>query len=423
MKDLAKNNVAAASRNLHHIPTFGRWDDLYLFVDTPLESKAFAFMKKQLALDVTCKTPSLLAKWLKSENTSSKESRILATKTREAFGMTSRQYRKTLSTLRERINVLERLMSARQWDKIEFDKIPSRAGLIYKNAFARHDIERAKAKVEVQTYAQFAKDTTTKVNAKALYPYDVVGKVIEKDREAGYSYWGSRGKNVALDDVDRLMINKYWDNLTDYFNGASLNALAIVDTSASMLSGCGSTTPMNIAVSLGLYCADKAKGPFAGHYISFSRNAKLVATEGVDFYDKVQRIYKSNICENTNLVSAFNLVLETAVRNGCKQEDLPDALIVISDMQIDSSCGYYNSNNIVTDMEVMRQKWGRYGYRMPKLIYWNVNASKDTILDRGSNVSYVSGASPVIFQQIMQNKSQIDLMMDKLNSERYARVS
>ena len=75
MKWLVQYDRDAAMRNLKHIPEFGRWDDLYMFVGTALEKDAFAFMKEQLALDVTCKTPSLLAKWLKSENTSSQKSR------------------------------------------------------------------------------------------------------------------------------------------------------------------------------------------------------------------------------------------------------------------------------------------------------------------------------------------------------------
>ena len=169
MKYMAKHNADAVRDMIQHIPEYGRWDDLYVFVDTPLEKDAFEFIKGQLALDVQCKTPSLLGKWLKSENTSSAESRKLAHITKTYMGMTSRQYRKTLSILRARINIVERLMSENRWDEIEFDKIPSRAGLIYKNAFARHDIEREKS--GARTYEDFAKDTTTKVNAKALYPY------------------------------------------------------------------------------------------------------------------------------------------------------------------------------------------------------------------------------------------------------------
>lgn len=401
MKYMANTEAARIRPLLEYVPEFGRWDDLYVFVDTPLAEDAFNLMKKQLALDVSCKTPSLLAKWLKSENTSSQESRILGNLTRIHFGMSHKQYRKTLSILRERIKVLERLMSANRWDEIEFDKIPSKAGIKYKNAFARRDIIKAK-------YEAFAKDTNTKVNAKALYPYEVV--------RAAINYYARH-----CDNTNRLMVNKYWDNLSDYFEGASFNGLAVVDTSGSMTWGGDSVRPIDIAISLGLYCADKAKGPFHGYYVSFASRPQLIATEGADFCDKVKRIYQTNLCDNTNLEATFDLLLNTALRNHTPQDEIPENLIVISDMEIDAARGYYthNSNTPEALMESIHKKWEQYGYKMPKLIYWNVNARNNTILDKSENVSYVSGASPVIFQQIMSGKTGFDLMIDKLNNERY----
>ena len=430
MKDLATYNTDAAKRNLKFVPEFGRWDDLYIFVGTPLEKDALSFMKEQLALDVQCKTPSLLAKWLKSENTSSADSRYLANKTRIYLGMSHKQYRKTLSILRQRINVLERLMSAGKWDEIEFDKIPSRAGMIYKNAFARHDLERAKNE-NVQTYADFAKDTTKKVNAKVLYPYECVAEAVKAAgcSGCGYDYYGRRA-NVA-DDTNRAMINKYWDNLADYFNGASFNGLAVVDTSASMRRS-DASAPINVAISLGMYCAEKAKGPFAGHYVSFSSRPQLISVEGVDFVDKVYRIYKTNLCENTNIEATFDMLLNIAIANHCTQDDLPQNIIVISDMEFDAGVGvrgWSRSNSITTSnaetvMEGIARKWAAHGYKIPHMIYWNVDARQNNIpQDLGNGrVSYVSGMSPSIFSTIMTGKTGYDLMMEKLNSERYAAI-
>lgn len=417
MKDLASWDTAAARRNLRYVPEFGRWDDLYVFVGTPLENDAFNFMKEQLALDVECKTPSLLAKWLKSENTSSAESRKLANITRQHFGMNHKQYRKTLSILRNRINIVERLMSENRWDEIEFDKIPSKAGMIYKNAFARHDLEREKSAKEVQTYAEFARDTTKKVNAKTLYPYECVE---EAAKLMGSTRWGS--SCVSMDNTDRLMVNKFWDNLTDYFNGASLNALAVVDTSSSMWG-----TPVYVATFLGMYCAEKANGPFAGHYVSFSRNPRLVKVEGVDFCDKVDRIIRTDLCENTDIEKTFDMLLNTAIRNKCSQEDLPQNIIIISDMEFDRARGYgYYTNRISsasteTLMEGIARKWENAGYKMPHLIFWNVDARQNNIPMLGNGpISFVSGFSPSIFQTIMTGKTGYELMMEKLDSPRYS---
>lgn len=393
---------------------YRRWDDLYCLEGTKLESEMFQFMKKQLVLDMQSKTPSLLAKWLKSCNTSSAESRRLGEKTRKVFGMTQRQYRKTLSVLRERINVLERLMSAGKWDEIEFDKIPSRAGMIYKNAFAKHDIERAKSEKEVQTYEQFAK-SDAKVNAKVLYPYECVAEAL-------------KCRHSTLDNTNRLMTNKYWENLPDVIKNANFNGIVVADTSGSM-TGSSASAPINVAISLALYCAERISGPYAGHYISFASRPQLIETSGADFVDKVKRIYDTNLVDNTNLEAVFDLLLDTAQRNHCKQEDIPQNVVIVSDMQIDAARGggwsYRNVSmkSVETEMDIIRNKWAAAGYKMPKLYYWNVNARDNTILDDGPDVSYISGFSQSIFESIMTGKTGYTLMMDKLDSDRYARIN
>ena len=409
---LANNKTDAMRRNLEYVPEFGRWDDLYEFVGTKLEEYAFELMHNQLVLDAQCKAPSLLAKWLKSENTSSSESRKLGNKTREAFGMTHKEYRVVLSMLRQRINVLERLMSAGKWDEIEFDKIPSKAGLVYRNAFARRDIIKAK-------YEHFMKDEKTTVNAGTLYPYEVVAKAYNLTQNS-YSYYGSRHNfEDNFDSTERAAINKYWDNLTDYFNGCSLDALCMIDTSGSMW-GSEASAPINVAISIGLYAAERARGPFAGHYISFSSRPQLIETAGVDFVDKVRRIYSTNLCDNTNIGAAFNMLLNTAIKTRCKQSDLPKSIIVVSDMEFDRQRGYYGYSN-KTLMENIAIKWQRAGYQMPNLVYWNVQARQNNIpMTVKDGISYVSGFSPVLFEQIMKGKTAFDLMMDKLNDERYA---
>lgn len=408
MKWLAENDPSAAARVLPHVPEYGRWDDLYVFVGTSLQNNALEFIKTQLALDVTCKTPSLLAKWLKSENASSHETRRLANITRDYLGMSHKQYRKTLSLLRGRIKIVETLMSQNRWDEIEFDKIPSKAGLIYKNAFARRDILKEK-------FVAFAKDKTTKVNAKTLYPYECVQ---EAKRE-----W-----NRPLDDANRLMANKRWDCLADYFNGASLNALAVVDTSGSM-TWHGPVFPIDVATSLGLYCAEKAKGPFHNHYISFASQPQLIETVGVDFVDKVKRIYNANLCDSTNIEGVFDLLLNTALASNCDQSDLPENIIIISDMEFNAAARNnwggnftsFNTSNAETLLEGIANKWVAYGYKMPKLIFWNVEARQNNIPMLGNGpISYVSGFSPAIFETIMSGKTGYELMMEKLNSDRYS---
>ena len=414
---MASYHTDAMRRNIKYIPEYGRWDDLYALVDTVAEPYMWELLRDQIALDMQSKTPSLLAKWLKSENTSSIESRRLGNKTRIAFGMSHKQYRKTLSILRKRINVLERLMSERRWDEIEFDKIPSKAGMVYRNAFARHDVERMKVQMDaVQSYADFVKDDTKKVNTKALAPYEIVAKAFNLTHNV---YWGGN-RYVSLDDTERLAINKYWENYGETLANLDLNLLCVIDTSGSMWDSKASA-PINMAIALGMMAAEKAKGPFHGTYVSFSSRPQVINIEGVDFVDKVRRIYQTNLCENTNLEATFKMLLNVAVNNKVRQEDLPGTIVVISDMQIDASYRYGRNSHgqVRTMMEDMREEWAKYGYKMPKLVYWTVDSRKDTFLDDGPDVSYVSGSSAVLFEQISRGITAQDLMFDKLNSKRY----
>lgn len=359
-------------------------------------------------MDVSCKTPSLLAKWLKSENTSSKESRHLAVITRSHFGMTAKQYRKTLSTLRERIRIVERLMSENRWDEIEFDKIPSRAGVIYRNAFARRDMIKAK-------YEAFAKDTETKVNASALYPHDIAHRAFEANRK-------------GLGDPDRLMLQKYWENLPNYYGDNTENGIAVVDVSGSMAG-----VPMEAAVSMGAYIADKAHGPFANHFITFSDHPELVKFEGADITDKLCRCIGADWGMNTNIEAVFDMLLSTAMKQSVKPEDMPTRVYIFSDMEFDKCVisnstdrggwGYgMHSDAIQTLFESMKAKWARYGYKMPSCIFWNLNARNNNIPAIGDGFSYVSGFSPVMIQQILSGKDGLDLILEKLDSERYAQI-
>lgn len=422
-KWLANEHTEIMSRNLKYIPEYRRWDDLYVFVGTPLEKNAFDLMYEQLKLDVQCKTPSLLAKWLKSENTSSKESRKLADLTRRYFHMNHKEYRKTLSILRERIRLLERLMSAQRWDEIEFDKIPSRAGMIYKNAFARHDIERMKSEKTVQSYEDFAKDKNTKVNAKALYPYEVVKEAMAFGNW-GY-YYGSRNGN-DLSDTNRLMVNKYWENLKTLMDSYAFNGIAVVDTSGSMYG-----QPLAVAISLGMYCAEHTSGPFANHFFTFSNNPEFLEIEGVDFVDKVNRIARADWGGSTNIEAVFDKMLDVAIKNHVSQKELPKQVIILSDMEFNSCvCGGARSTSrwsyggIRADetlFETIEKRWEAAGYKMPTLTFWNLQARQDNIpMKAKGHVQFISGFSQNLFDQVMKGKDAYTLMFDVLDSERYA---
>ena len=400
-KWLCDNNPEAAKRNLEYLSEYGRWDDLiYATAGTKLEDYALSLVKEQLVLDMESKTPSLLAKWLPSENASSHKTRKMAIKVRTYLKMTHKEYRKALAELRKRINIVERLMSENRWDEIEFDKIPSKAGLIYKNAFARRDLIAKK-------YETFAKDANTKVNAKVLYPYDVAHRAFncyDKDYNS----------------TDRLMIQKYWDALPDYYKGREENGLAIVDTSGSM-----SGQPLEVAVSLGAYIAERGHGPFANHFITFSSRPELIRFEGVDITDKFHRARRADWEMNTDLESVFKLLLRTAQKENTRPEDMPTRLYILSDMEFDGCLtddwySHSSQDEVETLLEKIAREWKEAGYELPPVVFWNLNARQNNIPAMGGRFSYVSGFSPVMIEQILSGVDGYDLMLMKLMSERYA---
>lgn len=413
-KWLAKNYPELAFRNLDNIPEYGRWDDLYCVEGTELRTDAFDVIQCQLNKDLMSlkegekEGVSLLGKWLKSENASAEDTKYLANQTRIALGYSHKKYRKILSALRTRINIVEKLMSEGRWEEIEFAKLPSKAGLIYRNAFAHNDLIKDK-------YEAFINSKETKVNAATLYPYEIVKKVTDT-----LDYWG----HTDLEETEREVLNKYWANQdTSMFNEAS-SILCACDTSGSMTSKYGtSVAPIDIAISLSMICAENNKSDFKNKYISFSSRPQFIEIEGVDFVDKVQRIYRQNLCENTDLKATFDLI-KNAILKTKKIEDLPKTIVVLSDMEIDSMSYWRDKSRVKTEMELMREEWARDGLKLPRLVYWNCAARNNNILDEIDNddITYVSGASPIIFNSILRGLSGKQLMLEKLNSKRYENV-
>ena len=405
-KWLAQNYPETAKSVMNYVPILARWDDLFVLFDTPLEHEMTDFIKDQLTIDLDNEHPSLAAKWQPSENSSSFETKKLAKRFRKAWRLSSKEYRQILSHIRAKINLVESQMSANEWDEIDFATIPSVAGFRYRKCFFRRDETS-------ERYIEFMENKDTKVKASVLYPYQVVHealKYISYDRSIHNLFfepffYGSPAKREA--------INKYWDNLTDYFKGASLNALCVIDTSGSM-----EGLPIEVATSLGLYCADKAKGPFQNHYISFSSKPQLVKIEGKDFWEKVVNIQQANLCENTDIEKTFMYILGVAKKYYLTQEDMPEQIIVISDMQVDlTTINYMSEAALCSVMEKMREVWEQAGYQMPKLVYWNVNAQKPTFSEQMSeNVSFVSGCSPILFKGILTGKTGIEMMKEMLNA-------
>jgi len=325
--------------------------------------------------------------------------------------MTARGYRKTLSKLRKKIGVVERKMSNNDWEDIDYSSVPSRAQMIYNNAFERHDPEG------YHQYIENVKSGEDKINASTLYPYDLVRKVIGDG-------WGH-----SVSESERNVLNEQWKALPDYINDKNENSICVVDTSGSMMSSDG--LPLHIALSLGLYMAERNSGPFKDRFITFSASPDLVKVEGSDFVQKIKNMKRAHWDMNTDIEAVFNLILDTAIENHLDQDELPQKLYIVSDMEFDQCTGggYWNSTPTVTKtlFEKIRESFEHYGYKMPDLVFWNVEARNEVFQfdkdDRGFQL--VSGASPAIFEHTMKGEfvSAYDLMLDVITDEKYDRIT
>lgn len=391
----AIDNVQGFENLIPLIPEYGRWDDLFELIGTRYESNMWQVLKEQFQEDIEAKKPTLLGKWLKSENTSSRISKEIAILTMKNFNLTPRLYRKHLTQLRKNINVLERQLSTKSWHKIEYDKIPSKAGMIYRKAFFRHDEKRYKEFITAVTIGE------KKINTSTLYPYEIFQKVDESSPS-----------------VD-MTLQVQWDNLPDYTGGD--NAIVMADTSGSM--GSNNSLPICIATSLAAYFAQRNKGAFHNHFITFENRPQLLQIgDGMSLATIKRTILDKRMVENTNIQAAFDLILDNAVRNRVSQKDMPTTLFIISDMEFDQGC----LNNNKTNFQVMQQKYKEAGYKMPIIVFWNVNARNNQVPvtqdERG--VYLVSGASPSTFKQVLVNRAYDpqDFMMKVLGSERYTPI-
>ena len=407
LKWLGNEYPDEAENLINKVREYGRWDDLFELFGTKCESAMMGY----IYFAIHSNMDHLLYKWMPSINASSRNTQERGRKFAYEFDMTEREYRKMLSDGRKACNLVETLMSQNQLDQIAFDKLPSRAGLLYKNAFMRREETK-------ERYAAFMNNKETKVNASVLNPVDIAHQIFSR-----YFHPSS---------VERNTWQKYWDNLKDYYDGKEEPGIAVVDVSGSMTG-----TPMDAAVSMGAYIAERGKGPFQNHFITFSDNPQLVEFEGVDIYDKFMRAKDADWGGSTNIEAVFNLLLNTGVRNHVAPKDMPKTIYIFSDMEFNGciSTGPARETNwwsysptrktqeqIETVIEAQVKKWAACGYQVPRIIFWNLNARHENIPAIGDKFSYVSGFSMNMVECILSGKDGVDLMLEKLNSDRYKEI-
>lgn len=398
-KWLATTHPEVMKKNLAYVPVFGRWDDMYAFVGTPCEKAMWKIVKKQFADDIAGmlaeKPISLLAKWLKSPNTSSVVSRRLGVHTANCLGLTVSNYRKTLAKMRKYLDVVEHKMSYQLWNLIEYPAVPSYAMKNYRKAFARHD------EVRFQRYLDSLQKGETKINAATLFPYDITLDYLCRSRTC-----------KVLD----VVLEEQWKALPDYIGDSDRKVLIMCDTSGSMFTA--QMRPIATALGLSIYFGERIKGEFHNKFLTFSARPALQTIVGDTLQEKMFNLSKADWDCNTNLEAAFDLVLATGIQHNLTDADMPDSIVVISDNQIDAP--YCNNTSFYKGM---KRKFESHGFKMPQLVFWNVESRRDTFHARAGEegVFMASGQSPSVFSNLLNTvaRNPYDFMLEVLGKEVY----
>lgn len=420
LKDLVKSNPEMVIPVINLIPEYGRYDDFWCLLDNKESAKViYKIVDQQIEADIKNmnenKPISLLAKWMPSANASSAQTKKYAKQLYKAFGVSERDYRKILSMLRKYLDVVETKMSAKNWSEIKYEAVPSRANLIYNNAFLRNDEERRR------DYLSKLEKGETKINASVLYPHDIVHKYSNADS------WRN-----PLNPMDAT-VEALWKALPDTVQGCS-NTIVVADGSGSMTTTVGGNTgvtALEVANALAIYFAEHSSGDFKDKYITFSHNPQLVDfSKCKSLHDKLQIALAHNEVADTNIEKVFDLILTTAINGNMSQEDIPQNILIISDMEFNHCAvcgeGRWSGNHPNQRLfDWIAKKYANAGYKMPRLVFWNVNSRTGTIpvKENELGVALVSGFSVNVVKMVMSGKTDpFECLLETLNSERYAPV-
>lgn len=400
---------------LPYISEYGRWDDLFslaLDVDDndAIYKKICWLVLEQLSYDEenmkAGKPISLLAKWMPSINCSSKQRKELAKRFCRFWDMPEKQYRQSLSALRKYLNVVERKMCANEWDKIDYSAVPSKANLIYRNAFMEHDALRR------QEYLDKLQKGEVKINSSVAFPHDIVSKYFKRYNE----FW-----QFVINKED-VTLEEMWKALPDLVQGCG-NTIVVADSSGSMVCGVdpkSQTTALDVANALAIYFAERSSGEFKDKYITFSDRPQLVdLSKGETLKDKLNIAYAHSEVSNTNIEATFDLILQTAINSNATQDEIPANVLIISDMEFNmATCGRPDK----TLFQTIEAKFVAAGYKMPRLVFWNVNSRTNTspVKENELGVALVSGFSVNVIKMVMSGKlDPYEVLVEQLMSPRY----
>lgn len=396
------------------IAEYGRYDDTWVLLDTKLSPIVIKMINAQLQVDINNfiedKPLSLLAKWLPKRNASSSLSRHYAKIIVEGLKVDSKVYNKMLVKLRSKLDLVETHMCAQQWSAIDYNKVPSKANLLYRNAFLKHDQER---RIQYLEDLKNGKEGV-KINASTNFPHDIVHQYIDND--CWYSFT-TRNYDETLEQL--------WKNQKDTVNSTD-KVMVIHDGSGSMYCGIDNNSSImaeTVAIALAIYFSERCSGQFKNRFITFGNQPRFVDISNCSsLKEKIDYVLRNTDCSNTNIEKTFMLLLNTAIQNNMKQSDLPDTLLIVTDGEFDRMTSGRTDKTL---FENLAERFSNYGYKLPRLVFWNICSRTGTIpvKENDNGVALVSGYSVNIMNMVLSNElDPLKCLLKQLNTERYLAI-
>lgn len=394
---MANSKTETLRKNLSLISEYGRWDDLLVLVGTKLETEALDLIATALK-----EGNGLAAKWMPRGNSKDRTKKRQASALRKHMKLEPKAYRKMLAELS---NTVEQLMCAKDFENIKYEHVPSKAMSDYMKAFSRNDLTR------FQAYLESLSKGETKINAGAVYPYDITKNL---------KYGSSNGAS------------EQWKALPNYMEGNNERVLPVVDTSGSMQTpagGSASVTCLDVSVSLGLYISERNEGPFKDAFVTFSQSPQLQYLKG-GLSERYSQLSRCDWGYNTDLQAVFKLILNKAKRGNVSEDEMPTMILILSDMEFDEATGSgwgRDSSWNPTAQQMIEKMYADAGYKMPKIVYWNIQSrrSNNPVQFDKQGTALVSGFSPALLTSLLAGKdlTPYSMMMEIIGTERYAPIT
>jgi hypothetical protein len=297
-------------------------------------------------------------------------------------------YRMLLTKLRKQLNIVESLTTDGRWYEIDYAKVPAKAHRLLRKAFLKNCPEPYKE------YLNNLKSGTEKINFKGTHPHELVSTYFGKTSR---SFYWTREIDETIEGQWKALVNDVKEK------GFLDNTIAVSDVSGSMLEQLDGL-PMSVSIALGILIAQCCSGTFHNKIISFNKTPKVHKLKGDTLKDMVEITKNIDFGLNTDIDRVFELLLNTAKLTDCK--DMVKNIVIISDMQFDEAIGKHKLSTFNRNKKMFEEA----GYTLPKIIFWNVNGSIESIpvKSHDSGSILISGFSAELLKDLINNGFDTD---------------